>query len=294
MRPDVWRRVVDRFGPVGVLEFYASTEGTAVLANADGRKIGALGRPLPGSAELLVAQYDYATRKLSRSPDGLALPCAPGEPGMLLSAGARDGVLAAETDTASRVVTNVREPDDMWVATGDIVRVDDDGDYWFVDRASDTVLTAAGPVSTFEVENALYRVPGVELAIAFGLPVPGTDAPMTVAVVKQRGASSHDPSGAGRQIDGVALLEAVEALPRRAWPRFVRIAPDIPMTGGFRPLKRPLREEGIRADHVGFRYDDDAHAYLPIDEAGFAATIGQLGGQVGGRPAAASVSAETP
>jgi len=279
MRADVWRRVLDRFGPVGVLEFYASTEGTAVLANADGRKVGALGRPLPGSAELFAARYDYATRKLVRAPDGRAVPCEVGQPGMLLSAGDLDGVSAADADLTHRVVSNVREPDDLWVMSGDIVRVDSDGDFWFVDRASDTVLTSAGPVAAFEVENALYRVPGVELAVAFGVPVPGSDAQMTAAVVKQRATEADGSSGNAPVIDGPALLEAVATLPRRAWPRFVRVTDEIAMTGGFRPLKRPLREEGVRRTDRGFRYDAETHAYVPLDEAGYDATVAQLGGR---------------
>ena len=50
---DVWRRLAERTG-VGVLEFYASTEGTLVLANAAGEKVGALGRPLPGARRVRV------------------------------------------------------------------------------------------------------------------------------------------------------------------------------------------------------------------------------------------------
>ncbi len=59
MRAGVWRRLVERTG-VGVLEFYASTEGTLVLANASGEKVGALGRPLPGSTDAAVAAYDWS------------------------------------------------------------------------------------------------------------------------------------------------------------------------------------------------------------------------------------------
>src|SRR5882672_12595985 len=46
LRAGLWRRLVDRFGPVAVLEMYASTEAHIVLANARGRKLGSVGRPL--------------------------------------------------------------------------------------------------------------------------------------------------------------------------------------------------------------------------------------------------------
>ena len=60
----LWRRVSERFAPARVLEFYASTEGDAVLVNVPGRKAGCKGRPLPGSAEVRVAAYDPLDRGL--------------------------------------------------------------------------------------------------------------------------------------------------------------------------------------------------------------------------------------
>src|SRR6185312_16258831 len=71
MRPDVWRRLVARFGPVGVLELYASTEANAVLANTAGKKIGSVGRPLPGSAHVEVAAWDDLADDFVRDGHGL-------------------------------------------------------------------------------------------------------------------------------------------------------------------------------------------------------------------------------
>ena len=69
LRADAWRRLVERFGPVGVCELYASTEAHVVLANASGKKIGSVGRPLPGSPEVVVAALDGdELRAQRRSP----------------------------------------------------------------------------------------------------------------------------------------------------------------------------------------------------------------------------------
>src|SRR5437763_16792079 len=54
----LWRRVEERFAPARVLEFYASTEAGAILVNLRSVKRGAMGRPLPGSAEGRIARYD--------------------------------------------------------------------------------------------------------------------------------------------------------------------------------------------------------------------------------------------
>ena len=52
MRKSVWERLRERFPRAHVLEFYASTEGNAVLANPSGKKVGSLGKALPGSTDL--------------------------------------------------------------------------------------------------------------------------------------------------------------------------------------------------------------------------------------------------
>ena len=57
----LWHKVADRFAPARVLEFYASPEGDAVLANVAGTKTGAKGRPLPGSAEIRLGGYGVLT-----------------------------------------------------------------------------------------------------------------------------------------------------------------------------------------------------------------------------------------
>src|SRR5207237_888791 len=73
MRKDVWRQLVARFGPVGVLELYASTEANTVLANARGKKIGSVGRPLPGSPDVAVAAWSFETDDFVRDGNGRLL-----------------------------------------------------------------------------------------------------------------------------------------------------------------------------------------------------------------------------
>ncbi len=252
MRKDVWRRLADRFGPVGVLEFYASTEGNAVLANADGDKVGALGRPLPGSSYLTLVAYDVHQRQPMRDRQGRCIPCGVDSMGMLVA-------LIDEQHPMSgvgteRVIEDVFEPGDRWFITGDLMRRDVDGDFWFVDRASDMIVTPAGPVASTEIEDALYTIPGVAQVVAYGLPVPGGTHQMPVCAVVMRD---------GASLDATALRDAVaSALPRQAWPRFVRTLDEVVMTTGYRPLKTPLRAQGISPDAEGvLRYDVDDHVY---------------------------------
>ena len=58
MPTGLWQRVVDIFAPANVVEFFATTDGQAVLANVAGAKVGSKGRPLPGGGEVELAAYD--------------------------------------------------------------------------------------------------------------------------------------------------------------------------------------------------------------------------------------------
>ncbi|MBV9310310.1 MAG: AMP-binding protein, partial [Solirubrobacterales bacterium] len=85
MPSGLWRRVQERFRPARVLEFYASTEAGAILVNLSRSKVGAMGRPLPGSSEVRVAAYDLERGQLTLGEDGFAIECGPEEIGMLLA-----------------------------------------------------------------------------------------------------------------------------------------------------------------------------------------------------------------
>jgi putative long chain acyl-CoA synthase len=234
MRADAWQRLVDRFGPVGVLEFYATTEGNVVLANASGEKVGAVGRPLPGSAEIAIVAYDFEALDFKRDADGKYVRCDVDEPGMLIAK--VDRTPPRETQRLRR---GVFEDDDTWFFTGDILRCDADGDYWFIDRFDNMIVTEEGPVSTVRIEDALHKVADVELAVAYGVRLAGSAWAVPVATIKLR---------EGATLDGSALREVVDAeLEKNARPRYIRCASEIAMTDGFRPLKAPLRKLGIEA-----------------------------------------------
>jgi putative long chain acyl-CoA synthase len=233
MRADVWRRLVERFGRVGVMEFYASTETNAVLANASGEKIGAAGRPIPGSSELAVVEWDAESGQFVRDRDGWLVRAAPNREGMLLAR--LEGAPAQAP--LQRVVRGAFAAGDAWYVTGDLLRVDHDGDHWFVERAADLVRTDGGVALPARVEDALYAVPGVALAVAWGARPPGSAHDAVVAAVAL---------APGATLDRAALDVALAALPAHARPRALRVVSpaDIPLTDGFRPVRERLRAQG--------------------------------------------------
>jgi putative long chain acyl-CoA synthase len=253
IRADVWREVVGRFD-AGVLEFYASTEGNLVLANAAGDKIGALGRPLPGTSELALVAWDFEHEDFERDAQGHARSVDTNEPGLL--------VARLETGTAgereARVLEGLFEPGDRWFVTGDLLRRDEDGDYWFVDRASDVIRTAAGPVHPRALEDTLYGLGDVALACVYDLELPGVPGEVVAAAIVPK---------AGREIDLARLLGEIELhhAPRDR-PEIVRVLDEMALTDGFRPIKPLLRQAGLGGEGRTFRYDPSRRSYVPLAE----------------------------
>jgi len=74
MPTGLWGRVVDAFAPAHVVEFFATTDGQAVLANVSGVKIGSKGRPLPGAGR--ARKCGFAAGRLSRPSTASTRPCS--------------------------------------------------------------------------------------------------------------------------------------------------------------------------------------------------------------------------
>ncbi|MGB8331319.1 MAG: AMP-binding protein, partial [Polyangiales bacterium] len=253
LRRDVWKRIVDRFGPVGILEFYAATEGNAVLANASGEKVGALGRPIPGSAEVALVRYDFESGEFLRDEHGLLSRCDDGEPGVLLARLDADHPLASFTagdEAGRRLLQGVFEPNDTWFITWDVVRRDADGDFWFVDRASRMMRTRTGLVATRAMEDALYAFPALRHTVVYGVERDGFDRPVAVLVTEgNRGLNLDDFN---------AFIAGLDPRERPAWVKRVE---RIPMTDGFRPDKSALESDPFDAGAELFVYDEASQKY---------------------------------
>ena len=243
MRKDVWRRIVDRFGPVSVLEMYASSEANTVLANARGKKIGSVGRALPGSPDTVVAGWNFDDNDFARDGNGHLLRARLDEPGMLIAKMSATNSDVAQIDP-KRVIRDAFEPSDQWFVTGEVATVDTEGDFWLVDRANQMLHTRMGPVASTRIEDAILEVQSITgcIAVAHG------DA---IAAIVQLRASA--------KLDVAAISAAVAALPEYARPRSLLVAAGpLPMTDGFRPIKKAHIE--IAAEYA---WDSLARRYVP-------------------------------
>ena len=221
LRKDAWRRLVDRFGPVGVLEMYASSEANTVLANARGKKIGSVGRLLPGSPDTIVAAWSFADNDFERTGEGWLQRTRLDEPGMLIAKMSTTTSDVAHIDP-KRILRDGFEPGDRWFVTGEIATVDTEGDFWLVDRANAIKNTPWGPVACSRIEDAIYEVSGIALCAAT------LDGTALVQLVP------------GAKLDVDAISRAVASLPEYARPHRLALVDSIPMTDGYRPIKSAL------------------------------------------------------
>jgi putative long chain acyl-CoA synthase len=256
MRVDVWRRLSERFA-AGVLEFYASTEVSFVLANAAGEKVGSVGRPLPGSRDSLLAAYDLVRGDFVRDRRGRMVPARPNQPGVLLvrvdptprAPHDESATLRVHSAAVPRIVRGVLGEDDRWFVTGDLLKKDDDGDFWFLDRLVDLIRTKDGLIPGRPIEDVLDEAPEVRRCAAYGVQSAGEYDLLCVAVATRPKAT----------LTASAVRDRLRKAGMLVTPAVVRFVEELPMTDGFRVLKDALRKEGIPAG--SFRHVAASDAY---------------------------------
>lgn len=264
LRADVWRQLLTRCGPLSVLEFYGATEGNALFVNLTGEKIGSIGRVPFGLVEPLLAQYDLDAEQFSRDERGLIVPVPQGQPGMLLVEIAAHNPLSRfdgytdEAATQAKIVRDVRRPGDAWFISGDLLREDRDGDFWFVDRVGDTFRWKGENVSTEQVASVLNQLPFVATCAVYGVRVPGHEGRAGMAALVLSPQAELAPETC------FALLE--QHLPAAAHPRFLRIVPALSTTETLKIKKQALIDEGIDLARTGplYVYDRPRRTYVRI------------------------------
>jgi fatty-acyl-CoA synthase len=267
LRGDIWEAFQARFSIPRILEFYAATEGNFSLYNVEG-KPGAIGRVPPMLAHrfpAVIVQVDPVTGAPVRNADGLCIACARGEVGEAVgrigTADEGGGRFEGYTDAAQtekKVLRDVQAKGDAWFRTGDLMRLDEQGYFHFVDRIGDTFRWKGENVATSEVNEAVADCPGVVEATTYGIEVPGSDgrAGMTAVVTDSR-------------FDiGEFASHLAKRLPVYALPVMIRICTSLDTTETFKQKKQELVRDGFDPHHVTdplFFREPKSGEYRPID-----------------------------
>jgi fatty-acyl-CoA synthase len=265
MGGNVWREFERRFQVPRILEFYAATEGNVSLYNCEG-KPGAIGRVPPflnHRFPIALVKCDLATGEPLRDRNGFCLACGPDEPGeaigKILDTG--ESQFDGYTDPAAssaKILRGVFAAGDAWFRTGDLMRKDRAGYYYFVDRLGDTFRWKGENVSTTEVAETLGTCPGVREAVVFGVELPGHEGRAGMAAITT-----------DRSFSLLALqAHLIKTLPRYARPIFIRRCESLAITGTFKLQKAALRREGFAdpaiTDPLWF-YDAGTGSFVPYD-----------------------------
>jgi long-chain acyl-CoA synthetase len=189
-----------------VLVGYGCTESGAVISTNPpaARRLGSVGRPLPGLEVQIRADGEIAVR----SPGVM--------PGYWHSPEASAATLAGG-----------------WLHTGDIGRLDDDGYLYVVDRKKDLIIRGGFNVYPRDVEDVLLEHPAVALAGCVGRPDPVLGEEVVAFVSLHPGATPVD----GPDLVGFAR----ERLSATKYPREVRILATVPLTSVGKLDRKALR-----------------------------------------------------
>ena len=270
LRPDVWNGFQERFRIPRILEFYAATEGNVSLVNVEGRP-GAIGRVPPFLAHRFPAalvQFDAGAGAPVRDARGFCVRCAPNEVGEAIgpiledssNVGSRFEGYTNEEASERKILRDVFEPGDAWFRTGDLMRTDEQGYFYFVDRIGDTFRWKGENVATSEVSEAICAFAGIREANVYGVEIPGTDGRAGMAAIV---ADDHLDLAAFRG-------HLIDRLPAYAHPVFLRVRDDLEVTGTFKHSKSALMRDGYdptAIDDAIYFNDRDRQAFVRFDKS---------------------------
>lgn len=238
LRPEVWPVFQERFAIPRILEFYAATESNFSLYNLEGEpgSIGRIPAVLAARHPVRLVEYDLETDAPLRGADGFCIACAPDEPGEAI-ARIDDNFEGYLDRSASekKILRNVFKPGDAWMRSGDLMRKDARGFFYFVDRVGDSFRWKGENVSTAEVAQAIAAYPGVLDVAVYGVEAPGCEGRAGMAAIV-----------ADERFDVGGLYPYLAArLPSYARPMFLRLSRELAVTETFKHRKRELAEQGF-------------------------------------------------
>uniref|UniRef100_A0A3Q1J7J4 long-chain-fatty-acid--CoA ligase n=1 Tax=Anabas testudineus TaxID=64144 RepID=A0A3Q1J7J4_ANATE len=292
LRQSIWEEFMNRFNIPQIAEFYGATECNCSLGNFD-NKVGACGfnsQILPYVYPIRLVRVNEETMELIRGPDGVCIPCKPGEPGQLVGRIIQNDPLRRfdgyvnQSATSKKIAQSVFKKGDSAYLSGDVLIMDECGHMYFKDRTGDTFRWKGENVSTTEVEGTLSRLLDMKDVVVYGVEVPGNiicdthlcdfkrlfALPVSIctgAEGKAGMAAIADPS---QSTDLEKFVKDMEkALPPYARPVFLRFLPEVNKTGTFKFQKTDLRRDGFDPSAVSDRLyfmDSSRGRYMRLDD----------------------------
>lgn len=273
-----WQRWLEKFSPesgtMDIFEGWGSTEANTNLINLD-NYIGSCGRvPDWNKTNFRLVRFDTETQQHVRDNAGNYLACQPGEVGeglgMIIQhpefGGGRFEGYTSAAATEQKILRDVFVNGDAYWRSGDLLRFDADGYFYFVDRIGDTFRWKSENVSTQEVAAELADFSGIETINIYGVQVPEHEGRAGMAAIVMQPGQAFDAQG--------FYDFSAACLPGYACPQFVRVSDNADMTSTFKLRKVDLQKQGydpVACNEPLFVRDDKTGTYQPLSDAALAA-----------------------
>lgn len=228
LSPDLAGKFTERFGVKEYVDGFGQTEISNIFMTPPDAP-----RP-PGASGVLVDQW-FEVRLADPETDE---EVAEGEIGELLVRNKAPGIMS--TEYLGMPEKTVEAKRNLWFHTGDALRRDAQGWYYFVDRVKDALRRRGENISSFEVEAGVRSHPAVTDCAVVGVradEAAGEDEVMACVVLNE-----------GAELDFDELIAWCESrMPTFMVPRYVEIVQQLPRTATEKVQKKVLRERGVTA-----------------------------------------------
>jgi carnitine-CoA ligase len=214
---EVWPKFEQRFG-LKIIELYGMTEcGCTTLMNPPGAiRVGSVGTPLGFVEAQIVDDHDQSVPADT--------------PGELIVRPRRPFTMFLEY--YRKPEKTVEAWRNLWFHTGDLMKRDADGYYYFLDRKKDVIRRRGENLAPYDVETALNQHPAVFETVVVGVPADVGEEDVKAFVVLRPG--------------GVVAAEelfrfAAERLPFFMVPRYLEFVEEIPKTANQKAQRYLLK-----------------------------------------------------
>ncbi len=221
--PESVHRAMGELAGFSVYEGYGLSETSPVVSfnrAESGLVLGSVGKALPG---VQVQVVDAQGQELEA-----------GQLGELRVAG--ENVMAGYWQNPEATEAVMEGP---WLATGDLARLDEEGNIFILDRIKDMILRNGHSIYPREIEILLDGHPAISQLAVVGLPSQTVGEEVVAVLVARQPLEEADKEEVVRQLDA----QAQAGLASYKYPRRYLWADELPLGPSGKVLKRQLVEE---------------------------------------------------
>jgi len=183
------------------------------------KKLGSIGIPAPGM-DIKLVDIDTGEQEVPQ-----------GEPGELLVKGPY--VMKEYWNNPEKTKAELK---DGWLSTGDIVTMDEDGYLFIVDRKKDMIIAGGYNIYPRDIDEVLYKHPGVLEAISVGVPHEYRGETVKAFVVLKEGEAADENE---------IIDFCKKSLAAYKVPKIVEFCSELPKSGVGKILRKVLRDREI-------------------------------------------------